>query len=438
MPEKKFTATFLKGLDHRHAGKVFYDTGFNVGSLQARVAKSGAVTLSVKFNDPAKVSPTNKHGTRKERLTNHHPLLKSHGVRSFLAHHDDDVEALRDLAKKVIADSKGQGGDAPSGPMTVAQLKDAYIERRGKSAFAFKGRTAKDNLRQTELMLERAVEVWGGNTLVRHLTKTHAEELIEHVSENVGRTAANRLKTNFPKALKFAQRGDKAVDISIFKGLDIDPAAYATTARTTVLTEDERPSFFQALRDFEAKDAEPRAPRPGRGGSYRPEGVHTETAEFFRLIYLCAARRGEAEYMVWGEVDFDAGTWFMPEHKRKNREHTMYLPEQAIAVLKRQRARYPNAAKDARVFPMLNRASVWRDFQTIKKMAGITSDLTIHDLRASRATQWVREDRVSEAELAAMVGSLNVEGLVRIYVRDSASEDKKRARVNAEGDAELL
>ena len=89
---------------------------------------------------------------------------------------------------------------------------------------------------------------------------------------------------------------------------------------------------------------------------------------------------------------------------------------------------------------MINHADAWADFQTIKEMAGIRSDLNIHDLRASRVTQWATEgDRPkSEAELAAIIGSRDVKGLIRVYVRDSASEEEKRARVNAADDVELV
>jgi integrase len=286
-------------------------------------------------------------------------------------------------------------------------------------------------------MFERAIEVWGANTLVRDLTKTDAEALVVHIAQNHGPAAANRTKASMVKPLKFAQRADKAVDINIFKDLELDPALYAVEARKAVLTRDERPRFFEALRAFEEKD---HVPRPARKGGYRRAGIYTETAEYFRLIYLCAARKGEAEFMVWGEVDLERGTWFMPEAKRKNQEHTMYLPAAAVSVLKRQRARYPAASAEDRVFPMINHADAWADFKTIKEMAGITSDLTIHDLRASRVTQWATEgDRPkSEAELAAMIGSKDVKGLIRVYVRDSASEEEKRARVNAADDAELV
>jgi len=384
----------------------------------------------VKFQDPSAAS-----GQRKVLLNDRHPLLKHHGIRAFLEEHG--VGDLRKLAEDTVKELTGAVGSRRAGPMTVARLREEYIARRSNPAFAFKGRHSKGNLRAVELMFERAIEVWGADTLVRDLTKTDAEALIAHISENHGPAAANRTKASLVKPLKYAQRADKTVDINIFKDLDLDPALYAVKPRTTVLTRDERPRFFTSLKAFEAREDQP---RPNRKGGYRRPGVYTETAEYFRLIYLCAARKGEAEFMVWGEVNLGGGTWFMPEAKRKNQEHTMYLPAEAVEVLKRQRARYPDAGAEDRVFPMINHADAWADFQTIKEMAGITSDLNIHDLRASRVTQWATEgDRPkSEAELAAIIGSKDVKGLIRVYVRDSASEEEKRARVNAADDAELV
>ncbi|MGM0743455.1 MAG: tyrosine-type recombinase/integrase [Pseudomonadota bacterium] len=425
----KFTETFLKNLDYRKAGKTFSDAGYTgKGSLIARVAKSGRVSFYVKFQNPASES-----GQSKVLLNERHPLLKHHGIRAFLQEHE--VEDLRDLAKIVVKETLGAGDDY-SGPMTVAQLKDAYIDRRRQPAYAFGGRHAKNNLRSVELMFERAIKIWGGDTRVRDLNKTHAEELIAYISENHGPSAANRTKASLVKPLKFAQRTDKAVDTTLFQDLEIDPALYQVKPRETVLNRGERLRFFQALKDFGERDF---APRPNRKGGYRREGVHTEAAEYFRLIYLCAARKGEAEFMTWGEVDLEKGTWLMPAAKRKNQEHLMYLPVEAIEVLKRQRARYPNAADEDRVFPMINHADAWADFQTIKELAEIDSDLTIHDLRASRVTQWATEgdSPKSEAVLAAMIGSKDVKGLIRVYVRDSATDDEKRFRVNAEGDADL-
>jgi len=434
----KFSVNALKALRPGGATYDCCDEGYSSqGSLYVRVTAKGARTINVQFRL--------KDGKQTKR--------RLHILEDWLASGASigelRAEAARAVAEgrnagvttsvaKAIERSKRSGSAAPLAVKgaTVGWLRDAYLERR-RTVSPFQGKSAKTNLRALELMLDRVVRRWGADKLVRDLTKTDAEDLLVHISTNHGPSAANRTRGTLPKALKFAKRSDKAVDVDLFKDLDIDPAYTAKKPRTTVLTSDERPRFFTALKAFEAREDQP---RPNRKGGYRRPGIYCETAEMLRLIYFCAARKGEALQAVWGEIDLDAGTWFMPEAKRKNGEHTMDLPQAAIEVLERQRERYSDAGDEVRVFPMLNEADLWADFHVVKEMAGITSDLCIHDLRASRVTQWATEGErpLPEVVISRMIGSKDVKGLVRTYVRDSASEEERKARVNAEGDDELV
>jgi integrase len=106
-----------------------------------------------------------------------------------------------------------------------------------------------------------------------------------------------------------------------------------------------------------------------------------------RFILLTAARLGEASTARWRDIDWQSGTWTIPrEQAKSDREHTVPLSRQAIALLRRRVP--PDAQPDELIFTTetrsllgnWDRAGKW--FQTASGTAGWHR----HDLRRTAAT----------------------------------------------------
>jgi integrase len=137
-----------------------------------------------------------------------------------------------------------------------------------------------------------------------------------------------------------------------------------------------------------------------------------------RFILLTAARLGEAIGARWRDIDWQAGTWTIPrEQAKSDREHTVPLSRQAIALLRRRMP--PGAQPDDLIFttetgtPLGNwdRAGKW--FQT----ASGTTGWHRHDLRRSAATL-MGELGTDPHVIEAALGHVTLHsGLASIYNR---------------------
>lgn len=64
-------------------------------------------------------------------------------------------------------------------------------------------------------------------------------------------------------------------------------------------------------------------------------GAHFPTVAAAKLLVLTMCRKSEVTQARWQEVDFDAATWTIPAERMKGkRPHRVYLPRQAVALLK--------------------------------------------------------------------------------------------------------
>jgi integrase len=137
-----------------------------------------------------------------------------------------------------------------------------------------------------------------------------------------------------------------------------------------------------------------------------------------RFILLTAARLGEASGARWCDIDWQAGTWTIPrEQAKSDREHTVPLSRQAIALLHRRMP--PDPEPDDLIFttetgtPLGNwdRAGKW--FQT----ASATIGWHRHDLRRSAATL-MGELGTDPHVIEAALGHVTLHsGLASIYSR---------------------
>jgi integrase len=118
-----------------------------------------------------------------------------------------------------------------------------------------------------------------------------------------------------------------------------------------------------------------------------------QTANIFRLLLLCGARRGEVLSMCWADLDLTTGIWSKPPSSTKQREHHQ-VPLSAPARQLLSEIRAAQIAKQrvlgTYVFPGNGTAGhiveVKKGWRSLCKTAGITG-LRIHDLRHSFASQ---------------------------------------------------
>ena len=157
------------------------------------------------------------------------------------------------------------------------------------------------------------------------------------------------------------------------------------------------------------------------------DGISARALEF---AILTAARTGEVIGASWGEIDMQAGVWFVPAERMKSgKEHRVPLTSHALAVL--ETVRELSAGKEQQAesyaFPGL------KDGQPLSNMAFLMllrrmgrADITAHGFRstfrdwAAEATNFPGE--IAEMCLAHTVGS-DVE---RAYKRTDLFEKRLR------------
>ncbi|MCT2538745.1 tyrosine-type recombinase/integrase [Sedimentimonas flavescens] len=413
-----------------------YGRGF--GSLGVRVATSGDATILVYYRvgEGRKAKQSKKVLHRSLRAW----LAKSGNIdelrqeaRNFVAAAQKSglTTTEQQEAKEAAAEVEQAARDARAeAEKTITQLGKEYLARRTKTK-PYKGREA----RQAELAVERAAKVWGDKPLAA-LTTSDAEDLMVYIRENHGPQAANKARGLLQPMLKHARRSMKSVDATIFAEMEINKKDFAAQPRTTVMNAEERDRFFRALKSVEAS-------RGAATGRHR-EAVK-DKIDALRLIYLTAARKGEWLKARWGHLRLDPTVreWDRPDENRKNGAHTMKLPTATLPILERiherHRAEGRPVGNDDLVFGTFSETTLRDAFLQVKKVARITSDLCIHDLRASRVTEWATgEPALPPSEIAHMIGSSDVATLIRHYARDGATEEQKLARVDRPGDAEML
>ncbi len=106
--------------------------------------------------------------------------------------------------------------------------------------------------------------------------------------------------------------------------------------------------------------------------------------DFFLLLLLTGARRGNVAKMAWEELDLDRAVWYLPGREMKGGVPVaVVLPEPAVAILQGRREADPDGAW---VFPSKVTDGPIDDprkaWARIRERSGLT-DLRMHDLRRS-------------------------------------------------------
>ena len=73
---------------------------------------------------------------------------------------------------------------------------------------------------------------------------------------------------------------------------------------------------------------------PGAVKTIRASGAWLGTKWAFEFLVLTAARSGEVRLAEWSEIDLEARTWTIPEHRMKSeREHRIPMSDRAMQIL---------------------------------------------------------------------------------------------------------
>lgn len=176
----------------------------------------------------------------------------------------------------------------------------------------------------------------------------------------------------------------------------------ACKARDRRLEEGEEDRLMAALVDHAT-------PTKGkkRAGNYRVGTRNPWVKPAVQFAIETAMRLSEFSLLLWGNVDLEKQTAFLPETKN-GEARTVPLSSRAVAILKA----LPRTKDEPRVFPTTKSAlqQAWRRARARAKIA----NLRLHDQR-HEATSRLAEKLPNLVELAAVTGHKDLRQLKRYY-----------------------
>jgi integrase len=287
--------------------------------------------------------------------------------------------------------------------MTLRELFDAYLERHAK---LHNKRWADD-----EGTFNLNFSGWKFRK-ISSITKLDVVTLHARIGRTRGKYAANRavelLGTMFNRAREWGWEGENpAAGVKAFR----------EHKRARFMDGAELQAFFKALL------AEP----------------NETMRDFFLVALLTGARRSNVQAMRWPEINWDSGSWMIPDEKAKGGEAmNLALSPAVIRILEqRQQTATESETKSEWVFPGVGKTGhiteVKSAWQRITKAAKLT-DLRVHDLRRTLGS-WQAAQGTSLQIIGKSLGHTSLEA-TKIYAR--LQLDPIRAAVTQAGDAMLL
>ena len=143
--------------------------------------------------------------------------------------------------------------------------------------------------------------------------------------------------------------------------------------------------------------------------------IDSAPSKALQITVLTCARTSETLGMTFDEIDFDNAIWTIPASRMKmDREHTVPLSDQALAILRRQ---HDERGSNPHVFPGRPTRGL-SNMSLAMLLRRMKVDATVHGFRAS-ARSWMADQGVefslAEAALAHTVGN----AVVQAYQRSS-------------------
>lgn len=147
-------------------------------------------------------------------------------------------------------------------------------------------------------------------------------------------------------------------------------------------------------------------------------------ANFFKLLFLTAVRRGEALGARWDDFDFEQKLWTIPDTKM-NRSHTIPLSEASIDVLQ---TLYPLTGQSEWVFMGPTGANVQNPQKAVVRVRKNSKvQFRIHDIRRTVATGLAQIGVTTDVISAVMNHVISGPSATRIYERHHRIPEMRRA-----------
>ncbi|RDI03939.1 integrase [Caldimonas thermodepolymerans] len=293
-----------------------------------------------------------------------------------------DARALRDRARRSV-----EAGVSPSKAKVEKRIASADADTFGawvKRYFEHKAdpKSGKEQLADSTLALRKSVyrrilEEPLGKKRLDEIKPTALAALLDQAKAERGPGPAVHARELVLLVYRYA----------IGKGVEVDNPAEKIARKTIAtfqarernLTRHEIKTFFEALQ-------------------------HTATAPTLRLavkfMLLTGVRKGEFIGATWKEIDWDRATWTIPKERMKaDREHVVYLSEQALDILTTLKTCFPSSkflhpGRYERDVPISN-ATLNRTIDATVKLINEKRDpdaeefetFSVHDLRRTFSTR---------------------------------------------------
>jgi len=268
---------------------------------------------------------------------------------------DMGVREARELAKDLAA--KVRLGQDPRRRRDVPALGDFFEEYLDRHAKPNK-KTWKTDADTYKLRLSG----WKHRPL-DSITKADVRTLHEKIGREVGRPAANKMLTVLGSVYSRAEEWGAFDGPSPVRGV----RKFRERPRERFLSGDELGRFLDAL-----------AWEYGEPAEGDPHRRNPDAADFFKVLLLTGARKGNTLTMKWEQVDLDAARWTIPDSKSGEPVVLPLIPA-VIEILQRRRERidspwiFPGRLSDHFAEPKTA-------FARVLSRAGI-DNLRMHDLR---------------------------------------------------------
>jgi integrase len=155
-------------------------------------------------------------------------------------------------------------------------------------------------------------------------------------------------------------------------------------------------------------------------GDFRP---------YLRFLWLTGCRPGEACSLTCDQVDWASGTATLKDHKTKRRgkRRTLFLSDEALAVLAVQRAKYGSGPlfRGKKKGKALRPDNVTERFARAVAAAGLRETLVCYGYRHAYATRML-ESGVPPSDVAALLGHSGTAVLERTYSHITANARRLR------------
>lgn len=273
-----------------------------------------------------------------------------------------------------------------------------------------------------------------GNILARDITRSHLATALDAMTRKGIREETRKALSTLNLMMDYAltRHFIELNPARLLKPKDF--AATASRPRDRVLSLSELRRVWQAL-DQSSDTAQ-------SDGQISAMSIVTTSA--IKLLILTGARRGEIAAMRWDELNLDAGVWFLPSERTKNRQaHTIYLSNLAVEIIQ---SLLPISGNSEFVFDTghyKDGGHIHADTLTgvIARLRGAVTGskkkitdsaplvdmkaFSIHDLRRSAATAWGEYLKTEPHVIERMLNHQPLNKLVAIYQRAVYADEQK-------------